>query len=137
MNKTELTKFIRHIVTETINSLKDSDTEIINESFHHLHKEYRMYEGHNHITTMFDDNSKLQFEVHYKNTHGIDKEKRRRKAFSKWKSLASKLHNDTQLSEVGNPIEKSWKECFQEALEDPELQEYIRKKHHVGVFESS
>jgi len=103
-------------------------------SLHHLHKEYRMYEGNNHIHAIFEDGTKLVFEVHYRNTHGEDREKWRRKAFSKWKSLANEIYRDVQLSEVGNPMQKTWKQAFQEALERPELQEFIRKSEHQSVF---
>ena len=93
-----------------------------------------MYEGKDHIYALFEDGSKMTFEVHYHNNRGEDKEKWRRKAFSKWKSLANEIHNDVQLNEVGNPVEKSWKQAFQEALERPELQEFIRKNNHQRVF---
>ena len=105
-------------------------------SLHHLHKEYRMYEGKDHIHAIFEDGTRLVFEVHYHNTHGEDREKWRRKAFSKWKGLANEIHRDVQLTEVGNPIQKTWKQAFQEALEQPDLKEYIRKPNHHSVFES-
>lgn len=113
----------------------DAPSDNLNEDYHHLHKEYRLYEGNTHITAIFEDGSKLAFEVHYHDNHGEDREKWRHKAFTKWKSLASKIHNDIELNEVGNPIEMSWKTAFAEALKDPELQEYIRQKHHVRVFD--
>ena len=106
-------------------------------SLHHLHKEYRMYEGNNHIHALFEDGTRLVFEVHYHNTHGEDRDKWRRKAFSKWKSLASEIHNDVQLTEAGNPVQKSWKEAFQEALKHPELEGFIRKPHHQRVFDQN
>lgn len=103
-------------------------------SLHHLHKEYRMYEGHNHIHAIFEDGSKLVFEVHYHNTHGEDREKWRRKAFTKWKSLANEIYRDVKLTEVGNPVQKTWKQAFEEALKHPELQEFIRTDKHVSAF---
>ena len=117
---------------------KDSDLAgPMNEdkSFHHLHKDYRLYEGDNHIVAIFEDNSRLVFEVHYHDKHGEDRDKWRRQAFSKWKSVANELHRDVQLTEVGNPLEKTWKECFQEALKHPKLKDYIRKPHHQKVFD--
>lgn len=129
MNKNEFKQLIEHIISEAI--------EIINEDYHHLHKEFRLYEGSNHIVAVFEDNSRLMFEVHYHNNHGEDKEKHRRKAFTKWKSLASKIHGDIQLNEVGNPVEKSWKQSFKEAMEHPELQEYMRKPHHRKIYGSN
>lgn len=109
-------------------------TESINEDFHHSHKEYRLYEGNRHIVAVFEDNSRLKFEVHFRNNRGEDKDKWRRKAFTKWKSLASEIHNDVQLTEVGNPVQKSWKDSFKEAMDHPELKEFIRKNSHQKVY---
>ena len=117
--------------------IKKSVKEVLTEEFHHLHRDYRMYEGEQHITALFEDNSRLTFEVHFRNTHGADREKWRKKAFTKWKSLASEIHNDVQLNEVGNPMEKTWKQSFQEALKRPELQEFVRKPHHQKVFKKN
>lgn len=114
--------------------VKELVKKVINEDFHRLHNEYRLYEGSDNITAAFNDGSKLQFEVHFRSNHGEDKDNHRKKAASKWKTLATKLHNDTELNEVGNPMEKSWKECFAEALKDPELKEYIRNNRHQKVF---
>jgi hypothetical protein len=100
-----------------------------------MHKSYRLYEGSNSIVAIFEDNSRLTFEIHYHNAHGEDRDKWRRKAFSKWKTIATKLHNDVQLTEVGNAIQRNWKECFQSALEDPEMKEFIRTEEHKRVFD--
>lgn len=110
--------------------------ENINEDYHHSNKNYIMHEGDRLITTVFPDNSRLQFEIHFRDTKGrLEKENYRKKAVSKWKSLASKIHNDSkELNEVGNPQEKSWKACFEEALQHPELLEFIRDNHHQRVF---
>lgn len=108
----------------------------VTEGFHHLHKEYRLYEGDNHIVAVFEDNSRLVFEVHYHDKHGEeDRSKHRRQAFTRWKSAANEIHRDVQLTEAGNPIQKTWKECFQEALKHPKLKDYIRKPHHQKVFD--
>ena len=115
-------------------------TETINEekSYHYNHKDYRLYEGNRHIVAIFEDNSRLAFEVHFRNVRGADKEKWRRKAFSTWKSVANEIRRDsTQLNEVGNQIQKSWKDCFKEALEDPKLKEYIRKNKHQSVYSNN
>ena len=103
-------------------------------SYHHLHKDYRLYEGDDSVTAIFEDNSRLVFEVHFHENRGDDKMKHRAKAASKWKTLASKLHRDVQLTEAGNPIAKTWKECFLEALDDPEMKEFIRTEEHHSVF---
>lgn len=121
---------IRDTIEETKKTIK-----MLIEDYHHLHKDYRLFEAHNKIVAIFEDNSRLEFEVHYHNKHGEDREKWRRRAFSKWKSLANEIHRDVQLTEVGNPVEKSWKQAFEEALERPELKEFIRTDAHVRVFE--
>jgi hypothetical protein len=96
-----------------------------------------MYEGNHRITTKFNDNSNLQFEVHFHNKRGEERDKWRKKALTTWKSIANEIHGDTQLSEVGNPIEKSWKQAFEEALKHPKLEEFIRTKSHRRVFDDA
>ena len=115
---------------------EDAETDnTINEDYHYMAKEYRLYEGSDSIVVIFDDNSRFEFEVHYHNCRGDDKLKYRAKAASKWKSIASKIHNNIELNDVGNPHQYSWKESFSLALKDPALQEYIRQKHHHRVFD--
>ena len=139
MNKDKLESLVKAIVKETLEIVKESDiaplTEVITEDYHHHHKDYRLFEGNRHIIAVFEDNSRLKFEVHFRDTHGPDREKWRRKAFSKWKTLANEIHGDVQLTEVGNPVQKSWKSSFEEALKHPELQEYIRHSPHHRVFD--
>lgn len=113
--------------------------ESINEekSYHHHHKDYNLYEGNRHIVAIFEDNSRLAFEVHFRNAKGEDKEKRRRKAFSTWKSIANEIRRDsTQINENGNQVQKSWKKCFEEALQDPKLREFIHSKPHQKIYPS-
>lgn len=100
----------------------------ITEGIFHEHKEWIMYEGDNKIITVFKDNSRLAFEVKYPGgTWGKDRDKWKHKAASKWKSLAREIYSSNGLSEVGNPIIKPWKVCYQEALNRPEMKEFIRK----------
>lgn len=113
----------------------DEEHSELNEDYHIHHNEYRLYEGNNKIMVLFDDNSRLSFEIHYREKRGIDKEDWRHKAMTTWKSLASKLHGNVELSDAYNPIQKSWKECFEEALKDPKLKEFIRDNHHQRVFD--
>lgn len=109
--------------------------EAINEDYHHLHKEYRLYEGNRHIIAVFEDNTRLKFEVHFRDKHGMDREKWRRKAFTTWKSCANEIHKESEgLNEVGNPMTKPWKECFREALKHPKMTDYVRKHHHQKIF---
>jgi hypothetical protein len=124
MNKEALKKMISEVVRETLN-----------ENYHYLHKEYRLHEGDEHITAIFEDNSKLQFEVHFHDNHGEDKAKWRKKAFTTWKSLANEIHRDIQLTKAGNPIQKTWRQSFEEALQHSKLQEYIRKNPSQRVFD--
>jgi hypothetical protein len=101
----------------------------INEGIFHEHDEWIVYEGHNKITTMFKDNSKLSFEIGYpRGTWGEGKDKWRKKAASKWKSVAREIHkSSTGLTEAGNPTSKPWKTCYEEALKSPDLKEFLRK----------
>lgn len=126
--KDKMTKF------DLKNLIKESIKEVIIEDYHRYHKEYRLYEGNKHIIAIFEDNTRLSFEVHFRNNRGEDKYKWRERACSRWKSLANKIHGDVQLSEGGNPIQKSWKDCFKEALQHPELQEFIRKNPHHRIY---
>lgn len=109
--------------------------EGLNEEYHIHHKEYKLYEGNRKIVALFEDNSRLSFEVHFRNTCGEDREKWRHRAMTTWKSLASKIHGDVQLSDACNPIQKSWKQSFKEALQDPKMQEFICSKPHQRVFD--
>lgn len=108
--------------------------EGINEDYHFHHNEYRLYEGNRHIVAVFEDNSRLKFEVHFRDKRGIDKEKWRQRAMSRWKSLANQLHSDVPLSDGCNPIQKSWKQCFAEALQLPDMKEFVRENPHHQVF---
>jgi hypothetical protein len=100
----------------------------INESVFHKHDDWVVYEGHNKITTVFKDNTNLSFEVGYpRGTWAEQKDKWRHKAATKWKALAREIYSSTGLSEVGNPIVKPWKTCYQEALKRPEMKEFLRK----------
>ena len=121
---------IKNLIKETVRS-------VILEDFHHYNRDYRLYEGNKNITAIFEDNSKLSFEVHYRDNHGEDKLHHRKKAMSKWKSLASQIHNNKELTEQGNEVIKTWKECFLEALRDPSMKEYIRKDNEVPIFDNN
>jgi len=117
--------------------LNSKNTMNENKSFHHYHKEYRLYEGDRHIVAMFNDGSRLMFEIHFRNNHGKDRDTWRRRALTCWKSIANEIHRNVQLTEVGNPVQKTWKESFQEALKHPKLKEYIRQSHHQKVFDDA
>lgn len=110
-------------------------SDFVTEDYHHHHKDYRLYEGNRKIVAIFEDNSRLTFEVHFRNNRGEDKEKWRHRAFTTWKSVANEIHGDVTLSDACNPIQKSWRESFKEALKHPKLQEFIRHKPHQKVFD--
>lgn len=116
-------KYLNQLIKE---ALEEALEEIITENYHYYNKDYRLYEGNNEIVAIFEDNSRLGFRVHYRNTHGSDRDKHRKKAMSKWKSLASKIHSNIEYNEMGNKSQKSWKESFEEALQSPELKEFVR-----------
>jgi hypothetical protein len=114
---------------DAMNALGDykAKTSWINESIFHENKDWIMYEGDGKVTTLFKDKSRLALEVRYHDKRGIDKDKYKSKAASRWKSIAREIYNGTGLSEGGNPIIKPWKVCFQEALDDPRMKEFIKK----------
>lgn len=108
--------------------------EGLNEDYHIHHKEYRLYEGNKKIVAIFEDNSRLKFEVHFRDTHGPDRETWRHKAMTTWKSLANEIHGDIRLSDGLNPIQKSWKKSFEEAMRHPKMKDFIRTNHHQKIF---
>lgn len=108
--------------------------EGLTEDYHFHHKEYRMYEGHRSIVAIFEDNSRLKFDVHFREKRGEDKEKWRHKAMTTWKSLANEIHGDIRLSDALNPIQKSWKKSFSEALKHPKMKDFVRINHHQRIF---
>ncbi len=44
---------------------------------------------------------------------------------SAWVSEAKKIYNNPELNEVGNPIQKSWHQCFKEALQSPKVSPFV------------
>ena len=49
------------------------------------------------------------------------------KVANSWVSEAKKIHNNPELNEIGNPIEKSWTQCFKEALQNPKISSFIEE----------
>jgi len=49
------------------------------------------------------------------------------KITGQWVAAAKKIHDNTELNEVGNPVVVSWKQSFKEALKDPRIQSYIKE----------
>ncbi len=44
---------------------------------------------------------------------------------SAWVSAAKRIKNNPELNEIGNPINKTWAECFEAALSDPKVAPYV------------
>jgi hypothetical protein len=131
-----ISSFVKSNPQFAVEYYDDMQEELLNEDAFHDHDEWTVYEGYNKITILFKDNTKLFLEVGYPaETWGEDKDKWKHKAASKWKTLARKIHDSAGLSKGGNPINIPWKECYQEALQDPEMKQYIRKNARP-IFES-
>ena len=122
---------IKQLVKETVSNV------LLAEDFHHNNAEYKLYEASDKIIAIFEDNTRLSFDVHYRDNHGEDKAKWKKQAASKWKKFANEIHKDIELTECGDQKIKSWKECFQAALSHSELKEFIRNNHHQKVFPNS
>lgn len=111
------------------------ENEHLLENFHE-NKEWFIYEGENTITTVFEDNSKQSFKIHFHKNRGKEqRESVRKKAAGTWKRLAMEIRKSAGLSESGNPIVIPWKECFKEALKKQEMFEYIDDLTASPIFE--
>lgn len=121
--------------------LKENNTgeigedECLFENFHE-NKEWFLYEGENNITAVFEDNSRQTFKVHFHENRGEDKHKHRTKAARTWKKLATEIRKNAGLNEVGNPIIIPWQECFQRALQDPLMKEFVDDLSATPIFEN-
>jgi hypothetical protein len=75
---------------------------------------------------------KIWFEVNYNGVCKNDGNNRENmskwanKASRTWSKIAKDKYNNPELNEVGNPIKKSWEECFMEAINSEELKPYIK-----------
>lgn len=47
------------------------------------------------------------------------------KVASAWASAAKRIKNNPDLNEIGNPIHKTWAECFEAALQDAKVAPYV------------
>lgn len=108
--------------------------DLLNESFKEG-KGWVVHEGTGHITTIFENGNKLTFELTFRNKIGEDKHKWRTKAASKWTSIAREIYNNPEINEIGNTIQKTWEQCFQEALGDERLKPFIREMDRTPVFD--
>lgn len=117
-------------------SIRVDESKTLCENFHE-NKEWFIYEGSNTLTAVFGDNSRQTFKIHFRDQRlREDKEKHRKKAASMWKRLATEIRKSVGLSQSGNPIVIPWQECFQKALEDPLMKEYVDDLRAMPIFES-
>lgn len=92
-----------------------------------------IHEGTNSVSVVFEDGKKLSFDVNFGGKTMNDRDKLRSKAASTWSSLARESYNNPELNEIGNPIQKSWLECFQEALSHEKMKPFHVKE--TNLFE--
>lgn len=97
-------------------------------------KGWVVHEGTSHISTIFENGNQIAFELTFRNKKGEDKNKWRQQAASKWVAVATKIHKNPELNEIGNPILKNWDECFITALKSEEMIPYIKPTDRSPVF---
>lgn len=113
---------------------KGMSKETINECFKQGDGWF-VHEGNQSISVIFENGKKLSFEVSSKGRGIDDKDAWRHKAASKWISTARGIHKNTDLNEIGNPIQKTWEQCFIEALNDDSLKPFFKESN--GVFQEA
>jgi hypothetical protein len=111
-------------------------------------KEWVLHNGARHdkdskVSVYFTEDKKVKkiwFEVNYKGvckTDGKNNEnmdKWSKKATRTFSGLAKNKYKNPELNEIGNPIQKSWVECFMEALKDESMKPFIK---NYGVEEKN
>lgn len=111
------------------------ECRLLFENFHE-NKEWFLYEGENTITAVFGDNTRQTFKVHYRNNRiREDQAKHRAKAARTWKRLAMEIRKSAGLSKSGNPVVVPWQECFERALKDPMMLEFVDDLRATPIFE--
>lgn len=116
--------------------IRVDEGRLLTENFHE-NKEWFIYEGENSITAVFKDNTRKTFKLNLRGTRGEDRIKHRHKAAQKWKRIASDIKKEsTGLNEVGNETTKPWKECFEEALKDIQMKEFVDDGSYTPIFEN-
>jgi len=117
-------------------NIRVDECRLLFENFHE-NKEWFIYEGADTLTAVFEDNSRQTFKVHFHEKRlREDREKVRKKAAGLWKRLAMEIRKSAGLNKVGNPVIIPWQECFEQALKDPQLQEFVDDMRAVPIFES-
>lgn len=113
---------------------KGMTKETVNETFK-TGNGWSVYEGTNYITTIFENGKEISFELTFRNKIREDKDKWRTQAASKWSGIAKEIYNNPELNEIGNPKQKSWEECFSEALIDERMKPFIKETDRTPVFD--
>jgi hypothetical protein len=108
-------------------------TNLINESFREG-KGWFVHEGTSHIKVIFENGRQMKFDLTFRNKIGEEKEKWRSQAAGKWSAIAKEIYNNPELNEIGNPIQKTWEQCFQEALSDDGMKPFIKESDRSPVF---
>jgi hypothetical protein len=98
----------------------------VNESFRQGNGWF-VHEGSQSVSAIFENGKQLSFELTFRNKKGGDKDKWRTQAASKWTSLAREIYNNPELNEIGNPKQKTWEQCFIEALNDETMKPFVKE----------
>ena len=123
------------LMRDSISSEAGDSFKILCEEFHE-HKDWFLYEGSDKITTVFEDNSRQTFKVHFRDNRNENREKHRMKAARTWKRLAMEIRKNAGLSEGGNPIIIPWQECFSRALKSDGMKEFVDDGSAAPIFET-
>lgn len=94
-------------------------------------KGWFVHEGTQSISVIFENGKQMSFELSFANKTGIEKDKWRTKAASQLVSLAREIYNNPEINEIGNVKQKTWNQCFEEALNDVSMKPFIKKMEPV------
>ncbi len=111
-------------------------SNLLNESFR-IGNGWFVHEGSQSISTIFDDGRQMSFELTFRDKKRDDKNKWRSQAAGKWLSIAREIYNNPELTEIGNPIQKTWFECFTEALKDERMKPFVKPSDRSSVFNTN
>lgn len=108
--------------------------KIIKESFFKQGRTWFMHEGLKDISVIFENGKKLTFELTFRDKMGENKNKWKNQAVNMWSKIAREIYKNPELNEYGNTKDKSWEECFSEALKDVRMKPYIKPLDRTPVF---
>lgn len=97
-------------------------------------KTWFVYEGTQNISVIFESGTKISFELGPLGRTKMEKDKYRSRAANQWSSIAREIYNNPELNEVGDPIQKSWENCFEEALNDDRMKSFIKSNDKTPIF---